>query len=304
MKQSLPVLSPPLPFIGYVAEKSPILLFTLESLGISRSQFSQRFSSSFHQLDWDEYDVRKRQLDLLAKFGLSINMKQKIAQNFYLGEKRLLAELCASVDYLSNDQVKQVKAITPYRRRAVGKCQLHYDNKSGWQVNILPNKAFKQPEGKESALSYPRQFSPMEAWILKDKLFQEMLIGVANLVEKVSVPVKSISMVIHQVISIATDLNCGDNAPEGLHQDGADYIVSALLVDSSNIEGGISRITNKRNESSFLIHQLRPGEGLFQSDKGTELWHDVSKIYKKNETKTDVDYGYRSTFGLDIHIET
>jgi len=143
----------------------------------------------------------------------------------------------------------------------------------------------------------------MENWILEDSLFQQLLIGVANLVERVALPIKSLKMVIHQVMAVATETTFGDNAPEGVHQDGADFIVSALLVDRSNVKGGVSRITNKQNESSYLVHELKPGEGLLQSDKGSELWHDVSKIRKQSQVTSSIAYGYRSTFGVDIHIE-
>jgi len=304
MINPISILNPPLPFIGYVGGKSPILLFTLESMGIARNGFSQRFSESFHHLDWDEYDVRKQQIELLIKFGVPINIKQIIVQQFYLGDVSLLEKLCTSYISLTNEQIKQVYSIKPCRRRAVGECRLTYHATKGWQVEVLPITPFEQPLDADDFLSYPRQFSPIARWILDDDIFQRMLRGVASTVEKVAVPAKSMKVVVHQVMSVATEKYHGDNAPEGLHQDGADYIVSALLVDRKNVEGGVSRITNEKNESNFLVHQLEIGEGLFQSDKGSELWHDVSKVYKKEQTDSYTEYGYRSTFGLDIHLES
>lgn len=151
-------------------------------------------------------------------------------------------------------------------------------------------------------LSYPLHFKPIENWILNDALFKKLLLAAAHLVEKVHQSVSCIAVDIHQVMSIADQYSHGDNAPEGLHQDGADYIVSALLVDRANIEGGVSRITNKQDKSRFLKHQLDIGEGIFQIDKRSKLWHDVSKIHYKPTVETEFDYGYRSTFGFDLNI--
>lgn len=295
--------NPLIPFVGHVGADSYISLFTLESLGISTGAFVRRFADSFHHLKWDDYDVRKRQIALLKGYGLPMDEHSELFKKFYLGDTLLFDKFCRSLTLLTADQLAVIQSVKAYRRRAVGYCHLIFDDDEGWTIATLPHEAYRQRGGNNAFLSYPRSFLPMAPWILKDQYFQHLLVGVANRVEHVAGPVKSMRIAIHQVMCVATAKYCGDNAPEGVHQDGADYIVSALLVDKKNIEGGVSRITDSTNETSFLVHQLRPGEGVFQSDKDSELWHDVSKIYHKVESDSKLDYGYRSTFGLDIWID-
>ena len=52
----------------------------------------------------------------------------------------------------------------------------------------------------------------------------------------------SVDMNVHQSFVQAFPEKAGSNAPEGIHQDGSDYIVSALVVDRGNIVGEISKI--------------------------------------------------------------
>ncbi len=307
MFMSLPLTHAPFPYVGYVGERSPILLFTLESLGLHRADFSRRFAESFYHLDWDQYDVRKRQLDLLENFGVPVKQNWSLAKRFYLGEEELLSKLSHSFVNLSTVQCQKLQEVTPFRRRAVGACRLLHDNKMGWQVQTVDNTSFQQPGPENEYLSCPRVFSPIAAWIMQDEMFQKMLCGIAGMLESVTVPLKSFKMIIHQVMSVASEGATGDNAPEGVHQDGADYIVSALLVERKNVSGGVSCICDESLSTKYFVHQLEMGEGLFQCDTGSSLWHDVSKIrFDAKDCPQDEPLntlGFRSTFGVDIHIE-
>lgn len=303
MTELLPGIRPPFPYAAYIGDKSPIFLFTLESLGLQSSRFNQRFSKSFHQLDWDLYDVRKLQLQLLEQFSVPVKQQWKLAKRFYLGDQKALQHLCTFSYPLSCDQMNQINGIQPFRRRAFSQCRLIQQDKSGWKVELLGNKPFRQPNAGNTYLSWPREFAPIEDWILEDKMFQDMLCGVASMLEKVASPVKSFSMDIHQVMSVATHNASGDNAPEGRHQDGADYIVSALLVERKNIAGGISSIGDKEDATQYFRHELQAGEGLFHCDLGSDIWHDISKVNYQLDRGSKLDFGFRSTFGIDIHLD-
>ena len=85
-----------------------------------------------------------------------------------------------------------------------------------------------------------------------------------------------------------------DNAPEGIHQDGADYIVSALIFNKYNIINDNSIIYNNHLEPIYQT-QLQEGEGIFQND--TDLWHDIT-ILEAQEGYL----GYRDILGLDLNI--
>ncbi|MCB0335058.1 MAG: 2OG-Fe dioxygenase family protein [Bdellovibrionales bacterium] len=84
------------------------------------------------------------------------------------------------------------------------------------------------------------------------------------------------------------------------HQDGADFIVSALVVDRDNITGGTSRVFADDTETIVLEHTLEPGVGIFQEDAGSRLWHDVTPVTLADSTKGE---GKRSLIGFDIEIK-
>ena len=192
----LSILEPPLPFVAYITEKSPILLFTLETLGISRTAFKEKFAASFHHLPWDQYDLRKRQLAQLSQYGFSLKQEKALAKRFYLGEEALLPELCQRASLLTPTQKQEITQLQPYRRRAVGNCRLIFNENNGWQVNLLAPEVFKQPVDDDNFLSYPREFAVMDSAILTDPDFQQFLLGIAHLVTDLAAPVKSLKVVI------------------------------------------------------------------------------------------------------------
>lgn len=71
------------------------------------------------------------------------------------------------------------------------------------------------------------------------------------------------------------------NAPEGCHQDGADFIVSACVLNLENVEGGISKVYNETQSETLISHQLQPGEYLLHDD--SRYWHDITKIQSKDK---------------------
>jgi len=88
--------------------------------------------------------------------------------------------------------------------------------------------------------------------------------------------------------------------PEGIHQDGADYIISGLVMEREGIVGGESTVYGPDRSTPYLRTVLQPGQGLFQADAGSPLWHGVSPI--RVDPDSDQPEGHRSIFGFDIHV--
>ena len=99
---------------------------------------------------------------------------------------------------------------------------------------------------------------------------------------------------IHQVRLLSFNNQPSDNAPEGIHQDGADYIISALVLNKHNIENDTSIIYNK-NKKEIYRTNLDTGDFIFQDD--VNLWHDIAPINAANNCT-----GYRDIIGFDIKI--
>ena len=106
--------------------------------------------------------------------------------------------------------------------------------------------------------------------------------------------------------SISSEITQAENAPEGIHEDGANYIISALVINRENIKGGTSQIHENTKVGLQLIHEetLAPGQFIFQADTGEEilfdcdLWHYVTPIQAIQKTHK----GYRDIIGLDIEL--
>ena len=99
---------------------------------------------------------------------------------------------------------------------------------------------------------------------------------------------------VHQVRQVARPGVSSDNAPEGVHRDGADFIVSALVLNKRNILGGRSTVFSPDKQEVLLEHTLEAGEGIFHEDR--ELWHDITKVH----VGPGEEFGFRDIIGLDI----
>jgi hypothetical protein len=88
------------------------------------------------------------------------------------------------------------------------------------------------------------------------------------------------------------------NSPEGIHQDGADYVVTALVIARDNVTGGTSRVFVRDLTAPMFAAVLQPGTGLFHADRGTSIFHDVTPVAVIDQDRP----GIRSTFGFDINV--
>ena len=98
----------------------------------------------------------------------------------------------------------------------------------------------------------------------------------------------------HQFRICATDREVGKPTPEGIHQDGADYVF-IMLVDRKNIIGAINTIHNLSGDLLYEALLDKMGEAILLDDK--RLLHGVSDLYqdKKNQAS------YRDVLVLTFH---
>ena len=112
-------------------------------------------------------------------------------------------------------------------------------------------------------------------------------------------PIKNITVDVHQVRQLCYPGIDSHNSEEGIHQDGADFVVPALIIDRHNISGGISSVYNNNKELLYR-ELLKENDFILQDDK--DLFHYVTPI-KYYESDGFEDYGYRDLLGLDIIIK-
>jgi hypothetical protein len=138
----------------------------------------------------------------------------------------------------------------------------------------------------------------METLVSDHSQVRHLMECFAELVRERHPECKKLRMNVHQMFIFADILSAGDNAPEGVHQDGADYIVSALVIERAGILGGESIVYGPDKKTVYFGRTLAEGEGIFQTDKG--LWHYVTPI--RENPAVPPDYGHRSILGFDMDI--
>ena len=161
-------------------------------------------------------------------------------------------------------------------------------------------QAFAQDVAGDDARSLKRIFEEAPETVTSHPEFQRLLMSLAELVSSFRPDALALSVAMHQVSIIADADTLGDNSPEGIHKDGADYIVSALVVAREGITGGESLVYGSDRETRYLRIELKSGQGIFQADANSTLWHDVTPI-KLSKSAPDEE-GKRDIFGFDIDI--
>lgn len=81
---------------------------------------------------------------------------------------------------------------------------------------------------------------------------------------------------VHQIRTTCSAKSIGEVVPEGIHQDGVDF-VCIYVVDRSNIEGAETYIyTNKQGDSSIFNKILDPGDLVMLNDR--KFYHYTSAV--------------------------
>lgn len=145
----------------------------------------------------------------------------------------------------------------------------------------------------------PRRFEPIHPSLTQTPAYRKFLGRVADCVYGMQ-PTSQMMMFVHHMHTFVTpEQEVASNTPEGIHQDGADFILSALVVERHQVEGGESRIYVDNGKTHIFSTQLDVGQGLIQPDHGTRLWHELTPLRLSPPTS---QYGYRSVIGIDIHL--
>ncbi len=91
---------------------------------------------------------------------------------------------------------------------------------------------------------------------------------------------------VHQIrISCSPD-NFGIPAPEGIHQDGTDFI-GIFSVDRNNIQGGETHLYTAKKEKPVFSKVLNPGELLLVNDH--EFFHFANPIKPQTDAPGSLD---------------
>ncbi|CZE49484.1 2OG-Fe dioxygenase family protein [Campylobacter geochelonis] len=132
-----------------------------------------------------------------------------------------------------------------------------------------------------------------------DDILKKMITFTAFKISKYTNILK-FKLIVHHTLIFCIDGNISTNSPEGIHQDGMDFIMSAFIVERKNIKGAKSIIYNNmfNKFNKILEITLKEGYGILQPDMNTSLWHEVTEIFSIDKNKP----AYRSSIGFDFEV--
>lgn len=282
---------------------TPVSIMNVLEYGIDLNAMRNKLKEGLNDYQADFYLVQKNKIDIiqsdLSTEDLTVISNDtwiKIYKNEIKDE-----DLINIFPSLSKVALTKISSVEPTRFRLISECELTWSI-NGWEVKRVPCSPFEQSEATISSddLDYrliPRTFKELPDYLFDGDL-KEILIQVGNKVKEHNSLVTKLSISIHHTLVKCIPNQVSSNSPEGIHQDGMDYIVSALVVDRNNIVGGKSVIYGSDASTPLVNITLQPGQGIFQPDKGTDLWHEVTPISLVNPQES----GYRSTIGFDVQV--
>ena len=267
-------------------------LFRMEQLGLPPS-FLDTVADHAAHLPWDLYDVARRRREVLRRHASILAP----AQRALLQDDD--ADPCMVWNTLQDALPSVLRAallrIQPHRRRAMRKYVAWRASEACWRLQPLDDTGFEQPGG--AARAPRRVFAPIVPALTYHPDMLRLVAGIAETIHQ-RCDATRLQLVVHQMMTVAHGQAAAEPAPEGLHQDGADYVVSALVIRRQGVRGGVSRVRHGNAGPLLLEQTLGVGDGLFHPDAGSPLWHEVSALHAAHPDQP----GHRLILGIDAHV--
>jgi len=165
-------------------------------------------------------------------------------------------------------------------------------NMNHGEMKLLEDTSFEQTVSDDR--KGERIFKLIPENLLKQSAFKDILYSVMKYTDNYNENYNenNYDIHVHLVRNLVQPKSTATNSPEGTHQDGADFIMSALVLGLYNVDGGVSTVYLDNDQ--ILSVQLQEGQGLIHDDK--YYYHNVSAIKSKDNKNS----GYRDILGLDV----
>ncbi len=137
------------------------------------------------------------------------------------------------------------------------------------RFKIVKDELIKLPHGY---LFQPKSYNPLMGDIKRDfaeidekmtqmNEFKKLVLEFSNYCKLAP----EVEIGVHQIRTTCSPKNFGNPAPEGIHQDGCDFI-GIFAVDRENIQGGETHLYIGKKEKPVFQKVLHPGELLLVND--------------------------------------
>lgn len=261
-----------------------IFLFDTNDIGIDYTTLKSKIASFYNEFEPDLYLLHKRKI-------------------YFLFHHNLLATKDYSIDInylnLSNEIIELLGSIKSNRKRLISEYKIKVTEKDIHIARIQSSPFIQTYANSLETLDYRHNARKFKE--LPDELCDENLIKVIKFIFleiRKFLDFSEARLIIHHVLIECVDGESATNSPEGIHQDGMDYIVSAFVLESKNICGAKSIVYLEDKKTKIFQTTLKEGQGILQVDKNSSLWHEVTEIRPINKNLP----AFRSSIGFDIEI--
>ena len=282
---------------------TPISFLNAIQFGVHIESVANRLFNAYEEYEWDAYLLQQNKISLIQSNLPNKTIQQtspSVWRDIYTGTIKD-SEIQALFPELNSETILNISTLKPTRKRCVSEYEMQWDE--DWVINRVPSRPFSQSQGLiaiNEDIDYrvtARRFKELPDELYDDDL-QSLMSGVAKHIKQFMPSVMKLNFIAHHTVVYSQPGQISTNSPEGIHQDGVDFIVSAMVVERKNISGGKSIIYGKDKKTKLFQAELQPGQGIFQPDLGTELWHEATPI----SPVSFEEVSYRSTIGFDISV--
>jgi hypothetical protein len=279
-------------------------------LGIDKRAFIARLVPTFSALHLDRYDAKRDKVAYLKRMFPHATGRLDAFLPGYYADKEDLNSFIDLIALLTPMQQREFNAIgiSGRRKRAIAKFILSYRNSttpesavSGelpWHIERVSAANYQQNVKAGDVRGLVRTWREMSAVVTDDPDIRRIMMYAADRIRTFRPDASVLRVNSHQVSVLADRMGQGSNAPEGKHQDGADFIVSAVVIERVGITGGETVVYDADATAELFNRALQPGEGMFQDDR--TLWHHALPVVAIPDDSQAP--GYRSVIGFDVEI--
>jgi hypothetical protein len=150
-----------------------------------------------------------------------------------------------------------------YRRRRFSRFQGEPEN-----LVRLEHKYFEQSSSvNKLAGGVKREFPELEEGLVRLPEFQTL---VSRFVDFSKIEPETTEIGIHQIRIVASPDQVGEPAPEGIHQDGFDF-VGIFCISREHLRGAETHLYEHPSQAPIFAKELHPGEFVLVNDR--KLYH-------------------------------
>lgn len=160
-----------------------------------------------------------------------------------------------------------------YRFRRYSEFQLDQEART---LSVLPHVPYRQTiDYNPLNGGVDRWYQPIREDVYNGAAFKDILLSCADVISPIRSSTKWTVRVFQNRIS-TNSKEIGKPTPEGVHRDGADYIMT-LLIKRHNVSGGESSLYEEDGKTvKASVTLTDPGDFIFLDDR--RAWHGVEPI--------------------------